>query len=493
MANEITTDNINTKAQEVASVGDGDYVYVFKTGAQGFSRVEVGAFAQGAGSSQSGGVSVSYNSSSKKTVITIGGGSTPQSGTAMPTISVTDILGGKSVTMSAQSGATIYYTTDGSTPTTSSTVYSSAIQLTVAKSTTIKAVAKASGKTISDIVQETVIVTKTTAPTCTMDASGSSAVITAARSGATVYISFDGETWVSGEGSASLTVQKTAQAQNISVRAYAESNGHTVSDTAQQMFVVPAAGQVASNIFSGTASAPVTAITINGTTYTDITNTQTEDGYDWSIDFGDTEFGTITFDGSSVKSIFTDGTTENRASITSITHMPNSWTELGAYALFCANCKSAVIGSGVTSILADAFYSTGITDIVIPDTVNTVNANAFRSSRARTIYVGSKSLSGVVFIPSSDTNAANLTSITFGSGVTTIGNTPLGGRNFSNLTSATFLGTNPQNMSITSPANLFGTSQNEDFMIHVPSGTVSAYQTLLGGQNGPWYNKITDQ
>lgn len=41
MANEITTDNINTKAQEVASVGDGDYVYVFKTGAQGFSRVSV--------------------------------------------------------------------------------------------------------------------------------------------------------------------------------------------------------------------------------------------------------------------------------------------------------------------------------------------------------------------------------------------------------------------------------------------------------------------
>lgn len=47
MANEITTDNINTKAQEVASIGDGDYVYIFKTGAQGFSRIAASHFAQG--------------------------------------------------------------------------------------------------------------------------------------------------------------------------------------------------------------------------------------------------------------------------------------------------------------------------------------------------------------------------------------------------------------------------------------------------------------
>lgn len=49
MANEITTDNINTKAQEVASVGDGDYVYIYKAGAQGFSRIEKSAFFQGEG------------------------------------------------------------------------------------------------------------------------------------------------------------------------------------------------------------------------------------------------------------------------------------------------------------------------------------------------------------------------------------------------------------------------------------------------------------
>jgi sugar lactone lactonase YvrE len=47
------------------------------------------------------------------------------------------------------SGATIYYTTDGSTPTTSSTVYSGAI--TVAASETIKAVATATGKSLSAV------------------------------------------------------------------------------------------------------------------------------------------------------------------------------------------------------------------------------------------------------------------------------------------------------------------------------------------------------
>lgn len=50
MANEITTDNINTKAQEVSSIGDGDYVYVYKAGSQGFSRINVSLMLQGGGS-----------------------------------------------------------------------------------------------------------------------------------------------------------------------------------------------------------------------------------------------------------------------------------------------------------------------------------------------------------------------------------------------------------------------------------------------------------
>ncbi len=59
----------------------------------------------------------------------------------------------QSVTITcATSGATIYYTTDGSTPTTSSTVYSSAIALNGEGTTTIKAIAVKSG--VSSAVAE---------------------------------------------------------------------------------------------------------------------------------------------------------------------------------------------------------------------------------------------------------------------------------------------------------------------------------------------------
>lgn len=62
MANEITTDNINTKAQEVASIGDGDYVYIFKAGANTFARIEKNLFFQGmAGSSANAGSFVNVN------------------------------------------------------------------------------------------------------------------------------------------------------------------------------------------------------------------------------------------------------------------------------------------------------------------------------------------------------------------------------------------------------------------------------------------------
>lgn len=60
------------------------------------------------------------------------------------------------VTITAESGATIYYTTNGSTPTTSSSKYSSA--LTITESCTIKALAVVSGKENSSVASKSITV-----------------------------------------------------------------------------------------------------------------------------------------------------------------------------------------------------------------------------------------------------------------------------------------------------------------------------------------------
>jgi glycosidase len=80
--------------------------------------------------------------------------STPQMSPAGGTYSV-----GQSVTVTSPDGGTIYYTTDGSTPTTASAVYSSQIPVLGDGTTmTIKAVALAPAKTISSVASATYII-----------------------------------------------------------------------------------------------------------------------------------------------------------------------------------------------------------------------------------------------------------------------------------------------------------------------------------------------
>ena len=80
----------------------------------------------------------------------VNSGETPTQTVATPTISIS----GTTATIScATSGATIYYTTNGNTPTTSSTQYSSPITLSGA--CTIKAIAVKSGMTTSQVAQAT--------------------------------------------------------------------------------------------------------------------------------------------------------------------------------------------------------------------------------------------------------------------------------------------------------------------------------------------------
>ena len=102
----------------------------------------------------------------------------------------------QSVSLSdATSGATIYYTTDGSTPTTSSTRYAGPISVT--QTTTIRAIATASGFAMSAVASA--IYTLQAAPPTFSPSGGNyllpqSVSISDASPGVTIYYTTDGST-----------------------------------------------------------------------------------------------------------------------------------------------------------------------------------------------------------------------------------------------------------------------------------------------------------
>jgi hypothetical protein len=130
------------------------------------------------------------------------GTSEPPADTTVPVLTITSggtFTGTKSVTMSTNETATIYYTLDGSTPTTSSNVYSSA--LSISATTTLKAFAVDSVGNSSAIqtVTYTLEEVDTTAPTVTATPSAGTytsaqSVTLSADETATIYYTLDGST-----------------------------------------------------------------------------------------------------------------------------------------------------------------------------------------------------------------------------------------------------------------------------------------------------------
>ena len=108
-----------------------------------------------------------------QTDITLIEGPAPVTPCAIPTFSPAagTYSGAQTVTISTETdGATIYYTTDGSTPTSSSTKYIGAI--TVSTSQTIKAIAVKDGNSDSEVATAAYTITSAVATTTTISASG---------------------------------------------------------------------------------------------------------------------------------------------------------------------------------------------------------------------------------------------------------------------------------------------------------------------------------
>ncbi len=171
---------------------------------------------------------------------------------ATPVIS--DVTDNK-VTISCETeGATIHYTTDGTDPTTDSSVYEAAITLTA--SVTIKAIAVADGYNNSTITSKDCTYTAPTVATPVIgDVTDNTVTITCATSGAKIYYTINGDepTASSTEYTAAITLTET-----VTIKAIAVATGYANSEVASK----------ACTYTAPTASTPVITNTDNSITIT---------------------------------------------------------------------------------------------------------------------------------------------------------------------------------------------------------------------------------
>ncbi len=173
---------------------------------------------------------------------------------------------------SATAGAAIHYTTDGSTPTSSSPTYASAISVTT--TTTIKAMATASGMTSSAVASATYTLQAATpviSPAAGTYATAQSVTITSATPGATIHYTTDGTTPTAASFTytAAIPLPLGATTVTTTVKAIALAPGFADSAVASSTFVIdPAATPAAAPTFNPPAGtyASAQSVTLSTTT-----------------------------------------------------------------------------------------------------------------------------------------------------------------------------------------------------------------------------------
>jgi Chitobiase/beta-hexosaminidase C-terminal domain/Legume lectin domain len=155
--------------------------------------------------------------------------------TSAQTVSITDTTSGTTVFVA---GTAIYYTTDGSTPTTSSTLYSGPIA--VSSNETIEAIAVATGYTTSPVATATYAIAPILpAPVFSVAAGSYSSAqtvsITDATAGATIYYTTDGTTPTT---SSTLYAGMVTVSSTETIGAIAVASGYTNSPVATAAYVV---------------------------------------------------------------------------------------------------------------------------------------------------------------------------------------------------------------------------------------------------------------
>ncbi|MDR3726477.1 MAG: chitobiase/beta-hexosaminidase C-terminal domain-containing protein [Terracidiphilus sp.] len=187
-----------------------------------------------------------------------GGTTTPQAATPSFSLSAGTYTSAQSVTLTdSTSGAAIYYTTNGSTPTANSTLYTGAI--TVSSTETIEAIAIASGYTNSAVASATYTITLPVAATPAFSPAGGTytsaqtVTLSDTTSGATIYYTTNGSTPTA---SSSLYTGAIAVSSTETIEAIAVASGYNNSAVATATYTVtlPAAMPTISAV-SGTNGA----------------------------------------------------------------------------------------------------------------------------------------------------------------------------------------------------------------------------------------------
>jgi len=159
------------------------------------------------------------------------------------------------------SSGTVYYTTDGGTPTTSSTTYSA--PFSISSATTVKAIAINAGYITSEVA--TLAITQVATPT--IQDNGSNAIsITSATDGATIYYTTDGSTPTT--SSTQYTGPLTDNVSGVTIKAIAVKenmiNSAVGSGSVTLACAVPTIVQIGKTV-SITCSSPTSGVTIRYT------------------------------------------------------------------------------------------------------------------------------------------------------------------------------------------------------------------------------------
>jgi hypothetical protein len=136
------------------------------------------------------------------------------------------------------SGASIYYTTNDSTPTTSSTKYSTTIK--VSSTETLKAIAVATGHSNSAVATASYTITPVTAMPTFSPAAGTYGVaqtvsISDSTSGASIYYTTNDSTPTTSSTKYSTTIKVSS---TETLKAIAVATGHSVSAVASSIYII---------------------------------------------------------------------------------------------------------------------------------------------------------------------------------------------------------------------------------------------------------------